>query len=109
MGTDENNICNYLKSWPEEFLSSREICRRAAGKGRFREDPYWALPVLLQLFEQGILETDSNGHYRLAPNAPESKHSWIAPRIQQILQSKGDAPPVPETNPRITAPSRDDV
>ena len=108
MGTDESNICNYLKSWPDEFLSSREICRRAGGKWRFREDPYWAVPVLLRLFEQGILETDTNGYYRLAPNPPENqdcKHSWIAPRIQEVMQP--NAPGVCE--PNIAAPSQKDA
>src|SRR5689334_10999022 len=109
MGTDESNICNYLKSWPDEYLSSREICRRAAGKGRFRQDPYWAVPVLLRLFEQGILETDPNGHYRLAPDSSENKHSWITPRLQQILRPKGDSPSIPEPSPRVIAPSREEI
>src|SRR5882724_10387736 len=42
MDADEQDICNYLKQWHKQFISGREICRRAGGKRRFRDDPYWA-------------------------------------------------------------------
>ena len=38
METEEREICIYLKSWNGQFVSGREIARRAAGKRRFRED-----------------------------------------------------------------------
>ena len=39
---DEVEICQFLKSWPGQFLSGKTICRRAGGKWRFREDENWA-------------------------------------------------------------------
>ncbi len=90
MDPDEQAICDYLKSWPREFVSAREICRRAAETRRFRENPYWAEPVLVRLVETGILETDSAGHYRLAPvRKTEKPRKWISPELRAILEKSG--------------------
>ena len=43
MDADQNAICTFLKTWPGQFVSRREICRRAGGKWRFREDENWML------------------------------------------------------------------
>jgi hypothetical protein len=90
MDYDEKSICLYLKGWPEVFISHREIARRAAGKRRYREDPNWAATVLARMVENGILETDSTGHYRLkaARRKPPPKR-WVSPQIQRILQQGG--------------------
>jgi len=39
MEADQTEICQFLKSWPDQFVSGKEICRRAGGKWRFREEP----------------------------------------------------------------------
>ena len=82
MDSAEQDICNYLRTWPAEFLSAREIARRAGGKWRFREDPNWAQPILLQMAEKGILEKDENGHYGMSH---ESASDWIASKLQAIF------------------------
>jgi hypothetical protein len=90
MDADEQVICDFLKSFPKLFVSSREISRRAAGKKRFRENPYWATQVLLRLSEKGVLESDAAGHFRLRP--PEKKNErkrWISPQIKQLLKQSG--------------------
>jgi hypothetical protein len=90
MDADEQIICTYLKSFPKEFVSAREICRKAAGKKRYRDNPYWAKQILMRLAERGILESDSAGHYRLRP--PDKKKEpkrWIAPHIQELLRKSG--------------------
>jgi hypothetical protein len=84
MTADERDICNYLKSWPGQFVYGRDIARRAGGKWRFREDPEWAAPVLVALVDQGIIESDSTGHYRLPVRKPKSK-KWVSPQIKDIL------------------------
>ena len=89
MDCDEREIVEYLKAWTEQFISSREICRRAGGKWRFREDPNWALPVLLRMVDKGILESDANGHYRLAQEEKQGRCGWIAPHLRAILQKSG--------------------
>jgi len=66
MDADEHDICNYLKAWPKQFISAREICRRAGGKRRFRDDPFWATQALLRLWKEHS-GNDAAGYYRLKP------------------------------------------
>jgi hypothetical protein len=90
MDADERDICNYLKSWPGEFVFGRDVARRAAGKHRFREDPEWAEPVLARLVERGILEADATGHYRLRAKKEQSTvKKWVSPHIKKILNESG--------------------
>jgi hypothetical protein len=90
MDADEREIYYYLKSWHREFISSREICRRAGGKRRFQREPDWAKSVLLRMVERGILENDAAGYYRLKPIPKRNKRSkWISPQIATILRESG--------------------
>jgi DNA topoisomerase IA len=90
MDADEQAICDYLKAWPRQFIAAKEICRRASGKQRFRDEPDWAIRVLLRMAEKGLVQSDSTGHYRLPP--PEKKDrakKWISPDIKKILEESG--------------------
>src|SRR5262245_12090233 len=90
MDAEEKEISDFLKSWPGQFVSSREICRRAGGKWRFREDPAWALPVLSRMVEKGILESDPSGHFRLLPQEKKAKKkAWISPHMKELLEKSG--------------------
>ncbi len=90
MDADEKDICNYLKSWPGQFVSGREIARRASGKWRFRKEPDWASSALGRLVEKNVIESDSTGHYRLIRKAPKEKpKKWISPQFRKILQESG--------------------
>jgi len=92
MDADEKVICLYLKSCPDAWMATREISRRAGGKRRFRDEPGWVSPVLIRLVEQGIIESDSTGHYRLVPrikNKKDKSKKWISPQMRQILQRSG--------------------
>jgi hypothetical protein len=114
--SDQNDICQYLKSWPGQFVSRREICRRAGGKWRFREDENWAVPVLQRMLETRLVETNSTGHYRLVlkslAEAKDKKRVWISPAIRAILQKSGRSFPVfdldktgdPDDWTRLTSP-----
>ena len=86
MDADEKDICNYLKTWPGQFVYGRDIARRAGGKWRFREEPDWATPVLARLVEKGILESDATGHYRLKVARKEKREKWISPAVKAILE-----------------------
>lgn len=90
MDADEQAICQYLKSWQGQFVSGREISRRAAGKRRFRADPEWSAAVLARLVDKGIVESDSTGHYRLREKEKDRKpRKWLAPHIKKILEESG--------------------
>jgi len=91
MDSDQRDICNFLKTTGAEFISAREICRRAGGKWRPRQDSAWANEPLNRLFEQGLVETDTAGYYRLVRKQeidPKQK-KWVSPKIKQILEKSG--------------------
>lgn len=89
MDADEKDICTFLKSFPGQYVAQREICRRAGGKWRYREDPNWAAPVLLRLVEKGVVQDDSAGHFRLVQKEKKKKPKWVSPQIREILRKSG--------------------
>ena len=102
MDSDEREICGYLKACPGQWVSGREISRRASGKRRFREDPNWTAQPLNRLLERAILESDSTGHYRLKTYEPKKKpQKWISPQIKKILEQTGKSY---ETGVELDAP-----
>ena len=90
MDSDERDICDFLKSWSGQFISGREIARRAGGKWRFRENKFWAVPVLARMVEKGLVQADASGHYRLiAEKKKGGPKKWVSPQIQNILEKSG--------------------
>ena len=89
MDADEREIFYFMKPRRNEFVTSREICRRASGKIRFRRDPDWAKPILARMVERGILEMDAAGHYRLKPPAQRYlMQRWVSPQIAYVLRNR---------------------
>lgn len=90
MDADEREIYYFLKQYKHEYISGREICRRAGGKRRFRGDPVWAIAPLQRMVERNILETDPAGHYRIKPPPDQSApRKWVSPQIARILEESG--------------------
>ena len=90
MDADEKDVVTYLKAWAGQYISAREIARKAASKKRYQSEPDWAVPVLNRLVEKGIVEADSMAHYRLVPDSKRDKPKrWISPEIQKILEKTG--------------------
>lgn len=90
MTGDEREIFDFLKTWGVRFVGATEIARRAGIKKRFYEDPHWAKPVLMQMVDRGILESDSHGRYRIKPLPRKGKHQrQVAPDLAKILQENG--------------------
>lgn len=90
MEADAKLIKLYLKSLPGQFISGREIARRAAGKARFRDEPDWAVPALKEMEEKGKIEKDAAGHYRLKTVAEKKQDKkWISPQMKRILEQSG--------------------
>jgi hypothetical protein len=91
MDAEERDICDFLKSWPDQYVGGREIAKRAGGKWRFRDDPNWANPVLSRLVDAQIVEADASGHYRLLPEK-KNKHLkkwWLSPDKKKALEESG--------------------
>ena len=90
MDTDERDIFQFLKSWGNEYVAAREICRRAGGKKRFHDNPEWAKPVLARMEERGIVESNAHAHFRIKPLSKKKKGKhWISPDIAKILKESG--------------------
>ena len=93
MDADENEICQFLKSWPGQFVSGKTICRRAGGKWRYREDENWAVPILQGMLENHLVEKDGTGHFRLVAQEEGDKTKrrtlWISPAFRAILRQSG--------------------
>lgn len=87
---EEREICTYLKSFPGQFVSAREIARRAGGKWRYRENAHWHTPFLTQLQEKKVIETDSAHNYRLIIKKAAKPKQWISPQMKKILESNGN-------------------
>lgn len=90
MDSDQRDIVNYLKEITT-FISGREICRHAGGKLRNRNDQYWAMEPLNRLVEQGIVEVNPAGAYRLVrKQGADPKHKkWVSPHMKQLLEKSG--------------------
>ncbi len=96
MDSDEAEVYAYLKTTPGQFISAREICRRAGGKWRYREDEHWAMPVLRRMAEKNLVEADETGHYRLPrkDDPQKEKKRWVCPQIRSIFLRSGRDFPV---------------
>lgn len=91
MDADEQDIVTYLQRGPGQYISAREIARRAASKKRFLKEPHWAVSVLGRLVEKGILEANSLAHYRLVPEAKKRKPKrWLSPEIKKLIEQTGE-------------------
>ena len=73
MDSNEREIYNYLQTWGNEFVSAKEISRRAGTKKRYHDDPDWAKPYLQVMTERGLLERDMVGRFRVKPKLKKAK------------------------------------
>ncbi len=91
MDADERDICLYLKGFPGQFVSFKDISRRAGGKRRYRQEPEWATTVLARLVDKHVIESDSTGHYKLKtkPKNRDKQTRWVSPEIRKILERSG--------------------
>jgi len=65
MSSDELQILDYLKQYPDTFVSVVEICKRAGGRKRFTREQEWARPVLRRLEVDGLVDSNEYGQYKL--------------------------------------------
>ncbi|SRR5258708_18631628 len=90
MDAEEQEICDFMKSWSDQYVSAREIARRAGGKRKYKDNPYWAAKPLMRLVERGVMESDSSGRYRMKPLEDRTKpRRWISPHLKRILRDSG--------------------
>lgn len=62
----ELEIVAYLKQNREGYCARKEIARRARSREEFEENPQWVAAPLSSLVNQGIVEQNDQGHYKLS-------------------------------------------
>jgi hypothetical protein len=109
LSNDERDILNFLKCFPGAFVSPTEICRRAGSKHRYRENPRWAIPVILSLLVRGFLEANEHGYYRLLRKEEiriTSAERAKAPGGEEIVyHPEENLPELPPQPPPATPPT----
>jgi hypothetical protein len=65
MTDEEFAIMNFLKGSPDDFVGRKEIARKALKRQVFEENPHWADAPLCSLFDQGFIEQNESGHYKI--------------------------------------------
>ena len=109
MDSDERDIFHYLQTWGANFVSAKEICRRAGSKKRYNEDNDWARGPLMRMAERGVVEGDSSGRFRVKPEPRKSGHERsVSPEMSKIVNESGAEIDGPQAEPVGDKPSASD-
>jgi hypothetical protein len=65
MTYEELAIMNFLAGTPSCYVARREIARKALKRTVFEENPHWSDAPLASLVDQGLVEQDDSGHYKI--------------------------------------------
>jgi hypothetical protein len=65
MTTEETEIMQFMTQFPDSAFSRKEISKKAKRREEYEENPNWATGPLKSLVEQGLIEEDQGGYYRL--------------------------------------------
>ncbi len=90
--SDEFEIITFLKCFKGQYVSGKEVCRRAGSKRRYQENPRWALPLLVGMVVRGIVTVDAGGHYRLLEKEEQPNRNVGSPAISSASDPAA-APP----------------
>lgn len=65
MNAQETELYDFLRRFPQLFVSVVEISKNCGPRKLFNEDRYWARPVLRRMEMEGSLESNPFGEYRI--------------------------------------------
>jgi hypothetical protein len=65
MSADETEIYDFLRQFPNLYVSVNEISKRLGNRGRYDRDRTWARPILRRMEMDGMVESNAFGEYRL--------------------------------------------
>jgi hypothetical protein len=65
MTADETEIYDFLRQFPNLFVSVTEVSKRLGNRGRYDRDRTWARPILRRMEMDGTVESNPFGEYRL--------------------------------------------
>lgn len=78
MNADETEIYDFLKQFPNLFVSANEVSKRVGHKRRYLHDRTWARPFLRRMELDGLLESNPSGEYRLKHGVGETPPFMVA-------------------------------
>ena len=65
MTADETEIFEFLRQFPNLYVSVTEISKRLGNRGRYTHDRTWARPILRRMEMDNVVEANAFGEYRL--------------------------------------------
>lgn len=65
MNAEETEIYDYLKQFPNVYVSVIEVSKSVGARRNFLVDRAWARPLLRRMEMEGLLESNPSGEYRL--------------------------------------------
>jgi hypothetical protein len=75
VNADETEILEFLKSFPDRFVASTEVAKRAGNRNRYALDKNWALPILRRMEIEGLVEANEVGEYRSRSAGPSFREA----------------------------------
>ncbi len=72
MNTQETEIFEFLKRFPNLFVSVTEISKDVGCRKQFNEDRSWARPFLRRMEMDDLIESNPFGEYRLKRPADDT-------------------------------------
>jgi hypothetical protein len=75
VNADETEILEFLKSFPDRFVASTEVAKRAGNRNRYALDKNWALPILRRMEIEGLVEVNEVGEYRSRSAGPSFREA----------------------------------
>ena len=68
----ENEIREFLKRFPHQFVSINDISKNVGSRKNFHEDRAWTLPVLRRMELDGWVESNAFGEFRVKPSCDDT-------------------------------------
>jgi hypothetical protein len=79
----KQQILNFMRQFPDAFLSYTEIAKGADRK-QYRRDRDWARPFLRGLVEEDLVERDAQGGYRIVDEERDKKKHKKEPEPRKV-------------------------
>ena len=72
MSTEETEIYEFLKRFPNRYVSLVDISKSVGPRKNFIEDRLWAQPILRRMEMEGWIESNPFGEYHLKDQPDET-------------------------------------
>lgn len=84
MTADETEIFNFLRDYPNLFISVTEVSKRLGHRKRFDHDRTWARPILRRMELDGTVEANAFGEYKAILKPTDTKFFKVAINVPGV-------------------------